>query len=96
MATSTTSPRSSREFQPTESRVFENTIFGIARHSRANSACTDDTSGASSAVGQWADISSYSFRPYSDTAVSRTWSFQYWCSSASGSLHPMSPFVSAM
>ena len=51
-ATSTGSPRSSRAFPSTVSRVWENTTFGTARHARAKSTVTGVADGSSSAVGQ--------------------------------------------
>jgi hypothetical protein len=59
VTTSTGSPRSRREFQQTDSKVRENTTLGMSRQMRAKSTIKGGVaSGASSAVGQYADISS--------------------------------------
>ncbi len=58
VTTSTGSPRSRREFQSTDSRVRENTTLGMSRQMWAKSTIRGVASGALSAVGQYADISS--------------------------------------
>ena len=62
-SSSATSPRTSRQFGPTDSRVDEKTTIGLARQTRPNSRIPSVADGSDSEVGQYAAMPSYSRRP---------------------------------
>src|SRR4051794_7037509 len=84
-------PCASRTFEPvTDDSVFENTTFGSARQSAANSRSIGPASGSRSAVSQYS-ITSYSRRPRRCAPSSRTWSLWNWCSSSLGADQSIEP-----